>query len=102
MRLGSQLANLKPNSLACKLYGCCDVSERHRHRYEVNPEYHKILEDAGLILSGKSPNGKLVEYIELPQDQHKYFIATQAHPELKSKFEQPNPLFYGLLKATLE
>ncbi|PIU22077.1 MAG: CTP synthetase [Candidatus Diapherotrites archaeon CG08_land_8_20_14_0_20_30_16] len=102
MRLGSQLANLKPNSLTSKLYNSHNASERHRHRYEVNPDYHKILEDKGLILSGLSPNGRLVEYIELPKEKHKYFIATQAHPELKSKFEEPNPLFFGLLKATLE
>jgi CTP synthase len=100
MRLGEQKALLKQDSKVSKLYNSCEAFERHRHRYEVNPEYHKILEDNGLILSGLSPNGKLVEYIELTN--HKYFVATQAHPELKSKFEYPNPLFYGLLKATLE
>ena len=102
MRLGAQKANLKTNTLACKVYGCCEAYERHRHRYEVNPDYHKILEDNGLILSGLSSDNRLVEYIELPENKHKFFLATQSHPELKSKFEHPNPLFYGLLNATLE
>ncbi len=102
MRLGEQKANLKLNSLVQKLYNSNESFERHRHRYEVNPEYHKILEDHGLILSGLSPNEKLVEYIELPIEKHKFFIATQAHPELKSKFENPSPLFLGLIKAILE
>lgn len=102
LRLGKQKANLKENSIVHKLYGCCNAEERHRHRYEVNPYYHKVLEENGLMLSGLSPDGRLVEYIELPKEKHKYFIATQSHPELKSKFEQPSPLFYGLMKATLE
>ena len=102
MRLGEQKAKLKLNTLVQKLYNSNETYERHRHRYEVNPEYHKILEDNGLIFSGLSPNEKLVEYIELPLEKHKFFIATQAHPELKSKFEKPNPLFLGLIKATLE
>ena len=80
-----------------KLYGTEKVSERHRHRYEVNPEYHDILKKNGLGLVGMSPDGKLVEFIELPK--HKFFMATQAHPELKSSLLKPAPLFDGFIKA---
>jgi CTP synthase len=99
MRLGAYEAELKEGIIS-KLYDSKKVSERHRHRYEVNPEYHKILEEKGLKISGMSPNGTLVEFIELPK--HKYFVATQAHPELKSKLENPAPLFYGLVEAAIE
>jgi len=102
MRLGAQKAQLKNKSIAYEIYNSEEATERHRHRYEVNPEYHKILEEKGLCLSGLSENGRLAEYIELPKEKHKYFIATQSHPELKSKFEKPSPLFYGLMKATLD
>jgi CTP synthase len=81
------------------LYGTIEVSERHRHRYEVNPEYHKCLLDNGMIFSGMSPDGKLVEFIELPN--HKFFIATQAHPEFKSSLLKPAPLFDGFVKGCL-
>ncbi len=101
MRLGSYKAILKEGSIIANLYGKTEVEERHRHRFEVNPNYHKILEDNGLVLSGKSLDQKLVEFIELPKNVHPYFVATQAHPELKSRFELPSPLFYGLIKATL-
>jgi len=98
MRLGSYPAVLKRGSLVWKLYGEKDViSERHRHRFEVNPEFHEILQKNGLVFSGMSPDGKLVEFIELPN--HKYFIATQAHPEFKSRPLRPAPLFDGLIKA---
>ncbi|WP_459202514.1 glutamine hydrolyzing CTP synthase [Methanococcus sp. CF] len=100
MRLGAYPAILTENSLASKLYGSINVSERHRHRYEVNPEYHEILTKNGLIISGMSPDGKLAEFIEL--ENHKYFIATQAHPEFKSRPNKPHPLFYGLVKASIE
>ena len=66
----------------------------------MNPEYHKVLDKMGMTLCGMSPSGKLVEFIEIPK--HKYFVATQAHPELKSKLEEPAPLFFGLLKAAVE
>ncbi len=99
MRLGAYPAILKPGSLAHKLYGKEEVSERHRHRYEVNPDYIGKLEEKGLIISGMSPNKKLVEFIELKD--HPYFIATQAHPELKSKLLEPAPLFFGLVKAAI-
>ena len=102
MRLGAYDAFLKKGSLASKLYDSEEVSERHRHRFEVNTEYHRVLEEKGLVLSGLSPNGKLVEFIELPHASHPYFIATQAHPELKSKLEKPAPLFFGLVKASAE
>jgi CTP synthase len=100
MRLGSYEAKLAPGSIVSKLYGENKAFERHRHRYEVNPAYHKILKEKGLSLSGLSPNGELVEFIEL--SKHPYFVATQAHPELKSALEKPAPLFYGLVKAAKE
>jgi CTP synthase len=91
MRLGSYKAIINKNTKTYKIYNNSEVYERHRHRYEVNPNYHKILEDNNLIISGKSPNGKLVEFIEL--EDHPFFIATQAHPELKSTIENAHPLF---------
>lgn len=100
MRLGAYPAILKEGSLAERLYQKREISERHRHRYEVNPQYHQILQEKGLVFSGLSPDGRLVEFIELKE--HPYFIATQAHPELKSKLTEPAPLFYGLVKAALE
>ena len=100
MRLGAYPAILKEGTLAHKLYGKTEVNERHRHRYEVNPEYHKILEENGLIISGTSPDGKLAEFVELPN--HPYFIATQAHPEFKSRPNKPHPLFDGLVKASMK
>jgi len=102
MRLGSYPAVLKKGSIVRELYGREMVYERHRHRYEVNPDYHSILESNGLVLSGMSPDRKLVEFVELPRSVHPYFIATQAHPEFKSWFEEPAPLFYGLVKSSIE
>ena len=99
MRLGAYAAVLEKKSLVHSLYGSSEVSERHRHRYEVNPEYHSIINEKGMILSGKSRDGRLVEFIELPG--LKYFVATQAHPELKSRMEKPAPLFLGFVKACL-
>jgi CTP synthase len=101
MRLGAYTAYIKPGSLIQQLYNSDEVSERHRHRYEVNPNYHQILEEKGLILSGVSPDGTLVEFIELDQKDHPYFVATQAHPELKSQLAKPAPLFLGLIKAAI-
>ncbi|MFH0869902.1 MAG: CTP synthase (glutamine hydrolyzing) [archaeon] len=103
MRLGAYPAVMKENTLIWELYGKeGEVSERHRHRYEVNPDYHKTLLDHGMIFSGMSPDKRLVEFIELPKTKHRYFVGTQAHPELKSRLEKPGPLFYGLIKACLE
>ncbi|MCS7105894.1 MAG: CTP synthase (glutamine hydrolyzing) [Candidatus Aenigmarchaeota archaeon] len=100
MRLGAYQAILKKGSLVWKLYGKKEkISERHRHRYEVNPNFHEILQKNGLVFSGISPDGRLVEFIELPN--HKYFVATQAHPEFKSRPLKPAPLFDGLIKACL-
>ena len=97
MRLGAYPAILKKGTLIYKLYGEEKVSERHRHRYEVNPEYVTTLEEHGLVFSGRSPDGVLMEFMELPT--HPYFVGTQAHPEFKSRPMKPAPLFDGLIKA---
>ena len=91
---------LKEGTVALKLYGKKEISERHRHRYEVNNEYRKVLQDAGMIISGVSPDERIVEMIEL--DSHPFFVATQAHPEFKSRPDVPHPLFKGLVHAALE
>ncbi|MDR0436660.1 MAG: CTP synthase, partial [Propionibacteriaceae bacterium] len=101
MRLGAYPADLQEGTLAHRLYGATRVAERHRHRYEVNNAYRDQLEAAGLVISGQSPDRNLVEFIELPQDVHPYFIATQGHPELKSRPTRPHPLFAGLVEAAL-
>jgi CTP synthase len=75
------------------------VKERHRHRFEVNPKFHETLSENWLVFSGKSPDWSLVEFIELPE--HKYFVATQAHPEFKSRLNRPHPLFLGFIKASI-
>ena len=101
MRLGAYPAKLKPNTIVWKLYNKKDlIKERHRHRYEVNPEFISLLEQTGLVFSGASPDRKLMEFMELPK--HKYFVATQSHPEFKSRFGKPAPLFYGFVKAMLK
>ena len=101
MRLGAYPAILKDGTLVKSLYnGADEASERHRHRYEVNPEYHDVISENGMVFSGCSPDGRLVEFIELPD--LRYFVATQAHPELKSRMESPAPLFYGFVKACLD
>lgn len=97
MRLGSYPAVLTKGTLIQKLYGKNKVHERHRHRYEVNPEYVETLEKQGLIFSGRSPDGVLMEFMELPN--HPFFVATQAHPEFKSRPMKPSPMFDGLIKA---
>ncbi len=123
MRLGSFEAKLDVTSRVSKLYswashkaamdfptfaqidtltGVKRAHERHRHRYEVNPKYHKALLDTGLIFSGMSPDGTLVEFIELPHAMHPYFVATQAHPEFKSRPYKAQPLFAGLVEAAKE
>jgi len=102
MRLGAYPAELLGGSVVAKRYGRTHVSERHRHRYEVNNSYRPQLEDAGLVISGMSPDAKLVEFIELPDEVHPYFVATQAHPELKSRPTRPHPLFVGLVEAALD
>jgi CTP synthase len=99
MRLGSYGACLLPGSQVARAYGTEVVSERHRHRYEVNPRYRSRLEAAGLVCSGTSPDGRLVEFIELPG--HPFWVGTQAHPEFKSRPDQPHPLFRELVGASL-
>lgn len=99
MRLGTYPCVIKEGTLASKVYGTKEISERHRHRYEYNNEYRERLEKAGLKISGTSPDGLLVEMVEIPD--HPYFIAGQFHPELKSRPNKPAPLFVGLVKACL-
>ena len=99
MRLGAYPANLKKGSLASKAYGATKISERHRHRWEVNPVYIDRLEKAGIIFSGKSPKGNLMEIIELPTAVHPLFVAAQFHPELKSNPMNGHPLFNELIAA---
>jgi CTP synthase len=101
MRLGSFPAHLKANSIVHEVYGASVINERHRHRYEVNNEYRDKLSEQGLIFSGLSPDGKLVEFIELDKKDHPYYVATQAHPEFKSRPTKAHPLFEGLVKAVL-
>ena len=101
MRLGSYPAALKQGSVVAEAYGTTEVTERHRHRYEVNNAYREQLEDAGLVISGTSPDGTLVEFVELPREVHPYYVSTQAHPEFKSRPTDPHPLFQGLVAAGL-
>ncbi|QCB93833.1 CTP synthase [Cellulomonas shaoxiangyii] len=101
MRLGAYVARLTPGSVVAETYGSEQVSERHRHRYEVNNAYRDKLEDAGLVISGVSPDTSLVEFVELPRETHPYYVATQAHPEFKSRPTRSHPLFAGLVGAAL-
>jgi CTP synthase len=101
MRLGAYPAVLAEGSLVAKAYGTAEVSERHRHRYEVNNGYREALEKAGLQISGASPDGRLVEFVELDQQLHPFFVGTQAHPELKSRPTRPHPLFDSFVGAAL-
>lgn len=101
MRLGSYEAVLAEGSVAAEAYGSTRVTERHRHRYEVNNAYRAQLEEAGLVISGTSPDSSLVEFVELPRDVHPYYVSTQAHPEFKSRPTRSHPLFAGLVAAAL-
>lgn len=100
MRLGAYPCVLSPNSFACKAYGCDKISERHRHRYEVNMKYEQALRMAGMNISGRSPDGKLPEIVEIPD--HPWFVGVQFHPELKSKPFAPAPLFVAFIKAAID
>ena len=100
MRLGAQPCHLKPDSIAEKLYGVRELQERHRHRYEFNNKYRERFEEMGMAFSGTSPDGKLVELIEIPD--HPFFLACQFHPEFKSKPNDAHPLFSGFIKACLD
>ena len=97
LRLGDYPAKLIKNSKISNLYRTCDIVERHRHRYEVNQKFLSKINKSGLVISGLSPDGKLVEFIEAPE--HTYIVATQAHPEFRSRPTKPHPLFVGLIKA---
>lgn len=102
MRLGLYPATLQEGTVVAGLYGKTEVSERHRHRYEVNNAYREQIERAGLVFSGTSPDGGLVEYVELPASTHPFYVGTQAHPELRSRPTRAHPLFAGLVEAALE
>ena len=102
MRLGAYPASLAEGSLVAQAYGAARASERHRHRYEVNSAYCDRLESAGLRVSGTSPDGSLVEFVELDRSLHPYYVATQAHPEFTSRPTKAHPLFAGLIGAALE
>lgn len=99
MRLGAYPALLKKGSIAAQAYGATKISERHRHRFEVNPEYIKLLEEKGLVFSGTSPDGVLMEIAELPVDAHPFCLGTQFHPEFKSTPLNPHPLFLAFIRA---
>lgn len=101
MRLGAYPCEIEKGSIAHKAYGAEEISERHRHRYEVNPEYVEQLQQAGLVFSGRSPNGRLCEIAELPIDVHPFMLGTQFHPELKARPLSPHPLFTAFVKAAL-
>ena len=102
MRLGSYEATLRRDSVVAATYGATSVTERHRHRYEVNNAYRPRLEEAGLVISGTSPDSSLVEFVELPREVHPYYVATQAHPEFTSRPTAAHPLFAGLVAAALQ
>ena len=99
MRLGAYPCVVREGSRAAQAYGSLEISERHRHRYEVNNDYRTALTEAGLVIAGTSPDGRLVEMIELPD--HPWFVASQGHPEFKSRPTRPHPLFLGLVEAAI-
>ena len=101
MRLGAYDCELKKGTIAADAYGTLSISERHRHRYEVNPEYVEQLEKAGLVFSGRSPDGHLMEIAELPASVHPFMLGTQAHPELIARPLTPHPLFSAFMQAAL-
>ena len=102
MRLGAYPAVLEKGSLVAEAYGTTEISERHRHRFEVNNAYRDKVAESGLTFSGTSPDGHLVEFVEYPRDEHPFFVATQAHPEYKSRPTRPHPLFAAFIKASLD
>jgi CTP synthase len=101
MRLGLYQADLLEGSLVATTYGSNQISERHRHRYEVNNLYRDQIANAGLVFSGFYRAQDLVEFVELPKEEHPYYIGTQAHPELRSRPTRPHPLFVGLIAAAV-
>jgi len=102
MRLGLYKAKLKDGSIVSRVYNSSEISERHRHRYEVNNDYREAISATGLVFSGISPDGNLVEFVEYPENIHPYFVGTQAHPEFRSRPTRPHPLFSGLIKAAVD
>ncbi len=102
MRLGAYVAKLKPKSQAALAYKATEITERHRHRYEINPEYIASLEKTGMVFSGTSPDGRLMEIVELPKLDHPFFIGTQFHPELIARPLRPHPLFTAFVKSAYE
>ena len=102
MRLGLYKAKLKDGSIVSRVYNSSEISERHRHRYEVNNDYRDAISATGLVFSGISPDGNLVEFVEYPENIHPYFVGTQAHPEFRSRPTRPHPLFSGLIKAAVD
>jgi CTP synthase len=102
MRLGSYKASLKTGSIVAEVYGESEITERHRHRYEVNNKYRDQIADAGMVFSGMNTERDLVEFVELPREVHPYYVGTQAHPEFKSRPTRPHPLFAGLIKAAIK
>jgi CTP synthase len=101
MRLGAYPCNLAEGTLARLAYGTNSISERHRHRYEFNNDYRVRMQEAGLIISGTSPDNRLVEIVELKQDVHPWFVSAQFHPEFKSRPNRPHPLFRDFVKASM-
>ena len=101
MRLGLYKSDLLQGSVVSNLYGAREISERHRHRYEVNNKYRDKISDAGLVFSGMFTERDLVEFVELPQEVHPFYVGTQAHPELRSRPTRPHPLFIGLIAAAV-
>jgi len=88
--------------VAFRLYGENRIEERHRHRYEVNNQFREVLQKNGIVISGVSPDYRLVEMVEIPSSAHPFFVATQAHPEFRSRPNRPHPLFKGLVKAAVD
>jgi len=102
MRLGAYPCDLVEGTIAREAYGKGSISERHRHRYEVNPEYIERLTKAGLVFSGISPDRRLMEIAELPKKEHPFMLGTQFHPEMKARPLSPHPLFSAFVKAAME
>ena len=102
MRLGLYKASLTPGTIVASVYGSTEISERHRHRYEVNNKFRDQIAAAGLVFSGMFKDRDLVEFVELPREVHPYYVGTQAHPELRSRPTRPHPLFVGLISAALK
>ena len=102
MRLGLYPADLLAGSVVAELYGQLKINERHRHRYEVNNDYREKISATGIVFSGISPDGNLVEFVELPKEVHPYYVGTQAHPEFLSRPTQAHPLFAGLISAAIK